>query len=62
MNDKAGKLLVVESNDALRGQIVTVLSDAGYEVSTEYGEGMKAVRAFNPDAVVLGADPPQRGT
>jgi serine protease Do len=59
MNDKAGKLLVVESKDALRGQIVTVLSDAGYEVSTDYRDGMKAVLAFNPDAVVLGADPPQ---
>ena len=59
MNDKAGKLLVVESNDALREHIVTVLSDAGYDVSTEYGDGMKTVLAFNPDAVVLGANPPQ---
>src|SRR5271154_7238979 len=59
MNDKAGKLLVVESDGALREQIVRVLSDAGYEVSTDYREGMKTVLAFNPDAVVLGADPPQ---
>ena len=59
MNDNAGKLLVVESDEALRGHIVTVLSDAGYEVSSDYREGMKAVLAFNPDAVVLGADPPQ---
>src|SRR5271155_2882054 len=59
MNDKAGKLLVVESDGALREQIVRVLSDAGYEVSTDHREGMKAVLAFNPDAVVLGADPPQ---
>jgi DNA-binding response OmpR family regulator/S1-C subfamily serine protease len=59
MNDKTGKLLVVESDDALRGQIVAVLSGAGYEVSTDYRQGMKAVLAFNPDAVVLGADPPQ---
>src|ERR1700756_4428554 len=59
MNSKAGKLLVVEAGDALRGQIVAVLSDAGYEVSTDYREGMKAVLAFGPDAVVLGADPPQ---
>src|ERR1700751_4568361 len=59
MNDKTGKLLVVESDDALRDQIVSVLSDAGYEVSTDYREGMKSVLAFNPDAVVLGADPPQ---
>jgi DNA-binding response OmpR family regulator/S1-C subfamily serine protease len=59
MSDNAGKLLVVESDEALREHIVTVLSDAGYEVSTEYGDGMKAVLVFNPDAVVLGADPPQ---
>jgi DNA-binding response OmpR family regulator/S1-C subfamily serine protease len=52
-------LLVVESNDALREHIVTVLSDAGYEVSTEYRDGMKAILAFHPDEVVLGADPPQ---
>src|SRR6202795_5214606 len=59
MNSKAGKLLVVESDAALRVQIVAVLSDAGYEVSTADREGMKAVLAFDPDAVVLGADPPQ---
>jgi DNA-binding response OmpR family regulator/S1-C subfamily serine protease len=59
MKSKAEKLLVVESDDALRKHIVAVLSDAGYEVSTDYGEGMKAILAFDPDAVVLGADPPQ---
>jgi DNA-binding response OmpR family regulator/S1-C subfamily serine protease len=59
MNDKAGRLLVVESDETLREHIVTVLSDAGYEVSTDYREGMKAVLAFDPDAIVLGADPPQ---
>jgi S1-C subfamily serine protease/DNA-binding NarL/FixJ family response regulator len=59
MDYNAGKLLVVESDDALREHIVAVLSDAGYEVSTDYREGMKAVLAFDPDAVVLGADPPQ---
>ena len=59
MNDKAAKLLVVESDEALREQIVATLTDAGYEVSTDYREGIKAVRAFDPDAVVLGADPPQ---
>jgi len=59
MNSKAAKLLVVESDDALREQIVTVLRDAGYTVSTDYQQGMKAVLAFGPEAVVLGADPPQ---
>ena len=59
MNGKTTKLLVVESDETLREQIVSALTDAGYEVSTNYREGMKAVLAFNPDAVVLGADPPQ---
>jgi DNA-binding response OmpR family regulator/S1-C subfamily serine protease len=59
MNSEAGKLLVVESDDALREQIVAILRDAGYEVSTDYQQGMKAVVAFDPDAVILGANPPQ---
>jgi DNA-binding response OmpR family regulator len=59
MNSKAAKLLVVESDDVLRERIVAVLREAGYAVSTDYQQGMKAVLAFDPDAVVLGADPPQ---
>jgi len=53
------RLLVVEPDDRLRTSIVAVLSDAGYQVSTDYREGMRSVLAFNPDAVILGADPPQ---
>jgi len=59
MNSKAAKLLVVESEDVLREQIVAVLRDAGYAVSADSQQGMKAVLAFDPDVVVLGADPPQ---
>lgn len=59
MNSKAGKLLVVESDHALTEQIVAVLNGAGYEISTDYREGIKAVLAFDPDAVIMGADPPQ---
>ena len=59
MEPKAEKLLVVESDDALRERIVATLNDAGYQVSTDHAEGMKAVLAFAPDAVILGADPPQ---
>jgi len=59
MKSKAERVLVVESDDTLRGPIVAVLSDAGYEVSTDNGEGMKAILAFDPDAIVLGGDPPQ---
>src|SRR5258706_13554629 len=59
MNSKAGKVLVVESEERLREQIVAVLNGAGFEVTTDYQEGMKTVLAFDPDVVVLGADPPQ---
>lgn len=50
---------MVESNEALREQIAEALRDAGYEVSIDFQGGMKAVLAFNPDAVILGANPPQ---
>ena|SRR5258708_5357525 len=53
------KLLVVEPDDSLRRSILAALNDAGYEVSTDLREGLGSVLAFNPDAVILGADPPQ---
>lgn len=59
MNDQTGKLLIVESDDALRASLITVLGDAGYNVSSDYSGGMKAVLTFEPDLVILGADPPQ---
>jgi DNA-binding response OmpR family regulator len=59
MNSNAERLLVAESDVALRDHIASVLSDAGYQVSTEYKEGMKAVLGFNPDVVILGADLPK---
>jgi DNA-binding response OmpR family regulator/S1-C subfamily serine protease len=59
MESGAGRLLVAEPDEALREHVAAVLSDAGYEVSTDCREGMKTILAFNPDAVILGADPPQ---
>ncbi|HEY3988434.1 MAG TPA: trypsin-like peptidase domain-containing protein [Acidobacteriaceae bacterium] len=59
MNDQTGKLLVVESDEALRASLIIMLGDAGYKVSTDYSGGMKAVLTFEPDLVILGADPPQ---
>jgi hypothetical protein len=41
MNFKTWKLLVVKSDDALKEQIAAVLSDAGYEVSADFRDGMK---------------------
>jgi len=59
MNNKTDKLLVVASGEDLRERIVAALNDAGYQVSTDAHEGMKAVHAFEPDLVILGADPPR---
>jgi DNA-binding response OmpR family regulator/S1-C subfamily serine protease len=59
MAHKAEKVLIVEPEDSLREHIVAALSEAGYQVSTDYREGMKAVLALDPDVVILGADPPQ---
>ena len=53
------KVLVVEPEVALRDEIVNTLRNAGYEVSTDWQQGMKSVLDFRPDAVLLGADPPQ---
>ena len=53
------RVLVVESDDDLSRSIVSVLTDAGYQVSTDCDEGMKSVLEFKPDVVVFGADPPQ---
>ena len=59
MTSNVEKVLVIEPDDALRDSIAETLKRAGYEVSTDYSEGMKSVLAFNPDAVILGAEPPQ---
>jgi serine protease Do len=59
MTSSVEKLLVVESNDVLRDNIVQTLKDAGYEVSTDYSKGINSVLALNPDVVILGANPPQ---
>jgi DNA-binding response OmpR family regulator len=53
------KVLVVDPDNALGTSIATVLSEAGYEVSTDYREEMNSVLTLNPDAVILGANPPQ---
>jgi DNA-binding response OmpR family regulator/S1-C subfamily serine protease len=59
MNNQAGQLLIVESDDALRATLAAEFQGAGYGVSTDYREGMKSVLTLMPDLVILGADPPQ---
>jgi serine protease Do len=55
----AEKVLVVESDNGLRGTIVMVLRDAGYAVSDECRDGMRSVLAFGPEIVLMGANPPE---
>ena len=59
MQSNFEKLLVVESNNGLSGTIVELLTDAGYHVSNDCHDGMKPIIKFDPDAVILGANPPQ---
>lgn len=59
MNATVEKLLLIESDKALREHIAEVLSNAGYEVSTGLQGGMKSILAVNPEIVLLGANPPQ---
>src|ERR1700751_3142661 len=59
MKDQTGKILIVESEDALSATLIILLARAGYKVSTDCRGGMKAVLTFQPDIVILGADPPQ---
>jgi DNA-binding response OmpR family regulator len=59
MTSSGEKLMVVESDDVLRDSIAQQLKYAGYEVSIDHSEGIKSVVEFNPDVVILGADPPQ---
>jgi len=59
MQSISEKLLVVESNNGLSGTIAELLTDAGYHVSTDCHDGMKSIIDFDPDAVILGANPPQ---
>jgi DNA-binding response OmpR family regulator/S1-C subfamily serine protease len=53
------KVLVVESDDALREHVAKILTEAGYQVSAELAVTLKMVLAFLPDVIVLGANPPQ---
>lgn len=59
MNSRTEKLLVVESGDALREGVASILRDAGYEVAADFRGGMKEVLDFRPDVVILGADLPK---
>lgn len=59
MENRPAKALVVETDSNLREHIAKTLTDAGYEVSAEFFVNLKRVLAYEPDVIVLGANPPQ---
>lgn len=59
MTTKPEKLLVIERDCSLAEQVTDVLTDAGYDVSSELAGGMKTIQAVNPDVVILGGNPPE---
>jgi len=58
MDFVGNKLLVAETDDALRQRITEILVGAGYEVFVNYDRGMKSVLECEPDVILMGADPP----
>src|SRR5437879_5315325 len=59
MNFNGNKLMVVEDDPALRRTVSRILSEAGYDVCVDQSEGLRSVVAFEPDVVILGANPPK---
>ena len=59
MSSRAERLLVVASEDGVREEIAATLSDAGFEVWTESGYGIKAIVQFDPEVIVLVGNPHQ---
>jgi DNA-binding response OmpR family regulator len=53
------KVLVVETDAALREHLASILTEAGYQVSAEFAVTLKAVLLSLPDVIIMGASPPQ---
>jgi len=52
------KVLVVEGEASSREHVAKILSDAGYQVSSQIAATLKMVLASMPDVIILGASPP----
>jgi len=57
MNFNGNKLMVVEGDAALRARVERILTNAGYEVSAAREGELKSVVAFEPEVVIIGAEP-----
>lgn len=53
------KVLVVEADASLCEHVSKILTEAGYQVSTQLAATLKTVQELMPDVIVLGANPPQ---
>ena len=53
------KVLIVEADAGSREHTAKILTDAGYQVSSEFAVTLKTVLASMPDVIVMGASPPQ---
>ena len=51
--------MVFETDLEIEQRIAGLLFEAGYEVSPHCTGGMQAIQAFQPDVVILGAEPPK---
>ena len=52
------KVLVVEADAGSREHVAKILTEAGYEVSSQIAATLKMVLAATPDVIVMGASPP----
>jgi len=52
------KVMVVVTDDGLREYVGTILTDAGYQVFSEFAGSLKTVLTKLPDVIVLGGNPP----
>ena len=53
------KVLVVDPDAGLREHVARILTDAGYQVVSEFAATFKTVLASLPDVIVLSGNPPQ---
>ena len=59
MHERTGKLWLAVSDDALRAKLIPLLTDTGFKVLTDPGEGLNAFLNFDPDVAILASDPSQ---
>ena len=59
MKFRPDTVTVVEADAILREYVVSILTDAGFQVFAEPAATLKHIAESMPDVIVLGANPPQ---